>query len=351
MTILIGLDEAGYGPNLGPLCVAASAWSLGNKEESGKRKAGEIAALPVDLYQRLAGAVSRKPESQRIAIGDSKTLYKPGGGLRLLERGVVAAMIAGGGDAPARWGDLLSVTRADVHGCRHALPWHDDFDCRLPIDAARDEVATIGQSLHATCQSSGVAPVAMRAKLVFPREFNEQTERYGSKGAALSHVTLGLLREILDSLRVLRCDRPRVLRCDRPRVLRCSTAGVTIVCDKHGGRNRYGELLQHHFPAATIDTLVESRAESRYRWVAEGSMVDIRFRTKGESFLPTALASMMAKYLRELSMRAFNQFWRGHLPDLKPTAGYPVDAKRFKAQIDAVQRQLGIVDRDLWRSR
>jgi hypothetical protein len=50
-------------------------------------------------------------------------------------------------------------------------------------------------------------------------------------------------------------------------------------------------------------------------------------------------------------MRAFNQFWAGHLPDLRPTAGYPVDARRFKRDIAAVQRDLGIDDRVLWRTR
>jgi hypothetical protein len=50
-------------------------------------------------------------------------------------------------------------------------------------------------------------------------------------------------------------------------------------------------------------------------------------------------------------MQAFNAFWNQYLPDLKPTAGYPVDAKRFKNEIESVQRQLGIEDRILWRSR
>ena len=67
--------------------------------------------------------------------------------------------------------------------------------------------------------------------------------------------------------------------------------------------------------------------------------------------MPTALASMVAKYHRELAMRAFNAFWQKHVPDLRPTAGYPVDAKRFQAEIAPRQRQLGIAEADLWRRR
>ena len=72
---------------------------------------------------------------------------------------------------------------------------------------------------------------------------------------------------------------------------------------------------------------------------------------QGERFLPTALASMTAKYLRELSMRAFNKFWSVHVPDLRPTAGYPKDAHRFYKDIRTAQRKLGIDDHALWRQK
>ena len=72
---------------------------------------------------------------------------------------------------------------------------------------------------------------------------------------------------------------------------------------------------------------------------------------KGETYLPAALASMASKYLRELAMRALNAFWCREVPNLKPTAGYPQDAKRFKAEIAEKQTELGVEDRILWRVR
>jgi hypothetical protein len=39
------------------------------------------------------------------------------------------------------------------------------------------------------------------------------------------------------------------------------------------------------------------------------------------------------------------------VPGLRPTAGYPQDAVRFKREIEACQQRLGIADRSLWRNR
>ena len=43
--------------------------------------------------------------------------------------------------------------------------------------------------------------------------------------------------------------------------------------------------------------------------------------------------------------------WTDRLPELRPTAGYPGDSRRFKAEIEPLQRELAIDDRALWRSR
>ena len=39
-----------------------------------------------------------------------------------------------------------------------------------------------------------------------------------------------------------------------------------------------------------------------------------------------ALASIVSKTVRELWMDVFNEYWRGRIPGLRPTAGYPSDA-------------------------
>ena len=96
---------------------------------------------------------------------------------------------------------------------------------------------------------------------------------------------------------------------------------------------------------------MEGQQESAYRWESDSLPIEIHFRAGGESYLPTALASMTAKYLRELSMKAWNKYWCDQVKGLRPTAGYPADAKRFKREIEPLQNQLEIPDHILWRKR
>ena len=138
MYLLIGTDEAGYGPNLGPLVISASVW--------------QVEASPQDqqLYDSLAAVVCREPakaHARRVAWADSKALYSPGQGLGTLERGVLAALDLVGG-CPTDWRgvwqalDPLAADRLD------ALPWH------LRVQPAAAVGERIGQARRADSRAA-----------------------------------------------------------------------------------------------------------------------------------------------------------------------------------------------------
>lgn len=333
MTWLVGVDEAGYGPNLGPLAIAATAWHLPLFDCT------SADAAP-DLYELLDSAVSNEPDgTKRIAIADSKRLYKPRGGLQNLERGLFAALEHHDGRAPESWNDLLKALGIPASNGDAALPWQRGFNPSLPADLNTESQRACRQMLSQACESASIGNLQLRAKLIQPAEFNDLIDKFGTKGAALSHLTLGLLKSLLAEILLAKPG-------GKPQSL-----GAICTLDKHGGRSKYCGLLQHHFPEDWIETLRESRAASSYAWGTPERRITASFRVGGESFLPTALASMIAKYLREVSMRGFNEYWSREVPGIKPTAGYPVDAKRFRAEIAQQQRTLNIDDRILWRNR
>jgi hypothetical protein len=321
MPYLIGTDEAGYAPNLGPLVISASVWWVADDE------------LQVDLYKRLNKVVCRLPGrrgvARRVAIADSKALYSPALGLRVLERGVLAAL--GLIDyCPGDWLEVWQLLDAEALAHLPTMPWHLNYDLPLPLAADAEDLRRTIPKLRRGFESSGVRLVALRSRAVFPEQFNRSTEKFGNKGEALSKITLSLVADMLKH---------------------CAGESVLVVCDKHGGRNHYGRLLQQQFPEPLVKVYGESAAESIYRWGPDDERIEIRFRAGGEDFMPAALASMASKYLRELAMRAFNDFWCGRVPDLAPTAGYPRDAKRFHSAIQETQLALGIADRIVWRDR
>ncbi|MBB77194.1 MAG: hypothetical protein CMJ75_22030 [Planctomycetaceae bacterium] len=321
MGLLIGTDEAGYGPNLGPLVVAATVWRTSTAMDC------------QDLYERLDDVVCRTPlprtdQRKRLPVADSKQLYRPGSDWGHLERAVLAALSLTGGPVH-NWTEVWPAVDRE-NAILPPLPWYTDFQISLPRDIAAADVDWWRTRLCESLPARGVELVGVLARVVFPEEFNRRVDATGSKGTLLSEATLQLISK-------------------------CREFGagdwVTIRCDKHGGRSRYGPLLQETFPEYLIEVVCEGREQSVYRWGPANERVEIGFVTGGEQFLPAALASMTAKYLRELAMFAFNQFWTCLLPGLRPTAGYPVDAKRFKEEIETTQRQLGIADDSLWRKR
>ena len=90
----------------------------------------------------------RNPSERRIAIADSKSLYSPGLGLRQLERGLHAVLLALQQSLPC-WSAIIEYCEADPDGHHKTACWPDGFDCTLPIDAAADEVTRLARAVFA----------------------------------------------------------------------------------------------------------------------------------------------------------------------------------------------------------
>ncbi len=162
MGYLIGTDEAGYGPNLGPLVISATAWEVpdgvGNE----------------DLFERLAGVVSPKPvrgNGPCVAMADSKSLYKPGKGLRNLELGLWAALAALD-LMPRSWRDLWRILAPGSLDRMRSVPWYADYDEPTPIDCEAEQCAAAAETLRAGLADAGVKLIAVRSRAVFEEEFN-----------------------------------------------------------------------------------------------------------------------------------------------------------------------------------
>ncbi|HZZ81875.1 MAG TPA: hypothetical protein VFE62_25465 [Gemmataceae bacterium] len=316
----IGIDEAGYGPNLGPFVMTLVACRVPDKLHRSC------------LWKLLKKKIRRADEDAdgRMVVADSKLVYAPTSGWCDLEKSVLAAH-AGGFFAPsATLHDLLGdLAHGDVPSLRGET-WFVG-DTPLPTEVEPDAAAEAIDSWRAVSASADVAWGFCRSVIVPAPRFNELIDKWDSKSAVLSVAVTQLMRQCVEHT---------------------AAEPMRFVIDKHGGRNTYSALLQEAFCEGMVLAEEEGRMRSVYRVVGLDRSVQIVVTPKAdvENFT-VSLASMFSKYVRELLMREFNRFWKSHIPDLKPTAGYPSDASRYFDEIRPTLAKLGISERAVWRCR
>lgn len=314
----VGIDEAGYGPNLGPLVMTAVACHVPDEHAD------------ADLWAVLSKAVRRhgdRKRRQRLFIDDSKLVYSTARGLAELETSVLGILL-GAGAAPACLATLVDLLHPD-----HDLPgeaWYCGTSA-LPLTAEAEDIAQRSQTFRTTCDDAQVQWRVLRSVIVSPPRFNALIDRWGTKGAALG---LGLTQLL------------------QAAVAPGPAEPVSVVVDKHGGRNRYGSLLEEALPGVWALPRDEGMDQSIYDVMGLDRPVRVTFRPRADSgSFEVALASMISKYVREALMAEFNRFWQQHVADLTPTAGYPGDAARFLEAIRPALVRLQIAEELVWRKR
>lgn len=310
-----GMDEAGYGPNLGPLVVALTCW--------------EVPDVAFDFWSKLAGSCSRDGTQHRtrLHIADSKVVHNAANGIAPLELSAwsllqqaqylsndIRAMVSTGHDLPG-------LKPLNGSGVQHRSEYS------LPVEADESLVSVLSAQLRADLESSQVKCLGIWADIIWPARFNELVSAQGNKSNVLTHLSLNLLAS------------------------RWSVGDVfqqLVQADRHGGRKFYAGPLQAIVGEnGFVTVLSETKERSRYRMHS----TEIEFAEKSERHFAVAAASLAAKYLRELAMLEFNAFWSNHQADLKPTKGYPEDARRFLADIQVTLDRLQIPISSVWRER
>lgn len=314
MLVYTGIDEAGYGPLLGPLCVGSATFVLSHDDP---------ARGAPNLWERLDDVIcrGRKDRRRRIAVDDSKRLKGPNRGskqhpLAHLERGLLA-FLGADGDMPDTDAGLLE--RVGVAEPRQ--PWYGTTT-EIPLAWDAPQLGIDASRLRRGLQRSGIEIADLTAEAIDAEDFNRELERVGRK----STINFGaVLRRIEAVWSRWPTDHPRIL------------------IDRQGGRTHYREELQMAFPESRIQVLAESEALSRYRLDRSGSQITVSFLKEAESHhLPVALASMLAKYVRELLMLRLNRFFVGRMATLRPTAGYVQDGRRYVQEIEPLMSELSI---------
>ncbi|MEM7199923.1 MAG: hypothetical protein AAF628_06640 [Planctomycetota bacterium] len=315
MRELAGVDEAGLGPILGPLVVA-----------------GVGLQLPPDVtpWRALRAIVSKsRNEPRKLRVDDSKKVNQGEHGFVRLEECVLSFWTAWRGALPPTLGALLSDLGAD-HWLPTECPWYRELDVALPLQADAGAVELLAHRLARAMRGAELQLSAIAARIVDAKEFNELVDESDNK----SRTHLQVYSEVIDA------------------ILHQVGDGAEITADRCGGLMRYQAALEELWPEAQIRVVTETSRRSAYDVSARGRTARLSFDVGADArSFPTALASCVAKYLRETLIDRLNRWFCDRVPGLLPTAGYYTDGQRFVREVAALMRREALPSDLLVRSR
>ncbi|MCC6573545.1 MAG: hypothetical protein IT462_07120 [Planctomycetes bacterium] len=324
---IVGIDEAGLGPLLGPMTVGYSAFEL-------PQPLSADAVMNLDLWKNLGGAIARKPGKRRAkpVVCDSKVIYSPGKGLKALEEEVLAWAHHAGIDTSSL-DEVIAGLCPLAREKRHVYPWYEKSPAGFPLECEAALAPLRVKPIASALRGAGVALRTLGVVPVFEGEFNRTLRQTDNKSKAEFEV----IGRILANLWV-------------------KHRHFAVICDRQGGRAHYRHVLHEQFAEADITIFTESPKVSTYELCVSSEpdqpRMFIAFVEKGDGkHFPVALASMCAKYVRELMMDRLNDWFVGHQPGLKPTAGYYGDGRRFLDDTVELRKRLAIDDSLFIRSK
>lgn len=297
MAILVGIDEAGYGPLLGPLVVSAAAMRLPDED------------LKSDMWQMLKGAVSinKKNLNGRILIADSKKAYSKKAGIDHLQRTVLTVLKYLGQDAD----NVLSLLNKLCPNCLERIvkyPWYENI-AEQKLGQNNDAISLCACVLSKELKRASVDFLSIKSICLDVGYYNKMVNLVQNKATVLFTSICTLIQQYFDEF---------------------GSENLQIIVDRQGGRADYRGPLLSMFNGAELKVLRQDENLSSYHLSLGDKQMKIHFAVKADSkYLPVCLASMASKYIRELLIEQMNKYFIAHCAELVPTAGYWTDGTRF----------------------
>jgi ribonuclease HII len=315
---VLGIDEAGLSPVVGPLVVSGTLFKTSAADEG------------ANFWRMLEGCIcSRAREAAgRLIVADSKAVHKKGD-LTRLEEAVFSFLYSRGDRRITNLAQLLKRINASIE--HEDYPWYEPEKLDLPTKAWDNTARRHGRTLRKAMRNEEMAFVAAYCEPVLAGRFNGDIARTRNKSTL---------------------EWERVSRIIYSALKVCGGENLTVCVDKLGGRERYDDLLEDVLGDAQPDRAKMGKDVSVYEYSRSGGRVRVLFIKSGEEkALPVALASMFSKYVRELFLIQLNEWFCERLPGLKPTAGYHKDGWRFVNETKSYREENGIQEKLLVRSR
>ena len=297
MAVLVGIDEAGFGPILGPLVVSSSTFSVPEQ------------LVTKDLWQVLTKSVGdkRKHLAGRLLIADSKKAYSKSTGIRHLERTVLTALKCLG-EEPTTLTELVEILSPDNPDRLSNYPWYKTNSNHL-LSPNNGDRAIASAVFTEDMKSNDIELLDIKSCCLDVGYYNKMMAAVKNKANVLFTATSALIKRAWDNF---------------------TSDDLHVMVDRQGGRVHYRENLLRMFENVDLKILNETQTASSYELRDARRRMRLHFVVGADDrFLAVSLASMTSKYLRELLVGSINRYFAGFGTELKPTAGYWKDGLRF----------------------
>ncbi len=294
--LVMGVDENGLGPRLGPLVATG---------------------LTLEMPRYLRSALCER--GLRLGLTDSK---ETGGFGRMgfTESVALALLGSGPGGVPRSADRLLQRVFPDVEPrlkarCPNASTANQCWGVDLALPVFGGDPVFGRALLDRLVGRSQLRVVDVESRIACAGVLNAKLESGKNKLA----VDLELFEELIDSVR------------------RRHGAQLLAVCGMIGGIRDYGSRMGR-FDSARVRPLTGRRGQRRYAIEGVG---EVRFEVDADArHLPVALASIVGKYVREICMRRIGEFYRRGDPELQLASGYhdPVTTRFIEATATSRRR-------------
>lgn len=298
--LVLGVDENGLGPVLGPLVATSVAMEMPRYDRSALRRRG-------------------------LSLGLTDSKQSGGFGKMAFVESVALALLAGEGgqDVPGSADGVLDRVfrdgRSRLRACCPDDPTADQcWAVELPLPIFGGDPAVGREVLDKLVGRSRLRVVNVKSRVACAGMLNA----HRAAGKHKFDVDFDLFEQLIASM------------------YRVHGAPLLAICGMIGGIRDYAPRFSL-FERDRIQPIVGRRTERRYAVEGVG---EIRFEIDADArHLPVALASMVGKYVRELCMLRIGEFYRRGDPDLTLASGYrdPV-TKRFIEATSLLRKRYGI---------
>ncbi len=336
MAVIVGIDEAGFGPLLGPLVISSTAFALPDN------------LLNKDLWKILkkSTAQKRKHLAGRLLITDSKKAYSKALGIHHLRRTTLTCL-ALLDNHPTTLADLFQFLCPESLPRLTEYPWYQKADSH-PLSPDKPNLDIAASLLKKDLAANQIKLLDLKSRCLDVAYYNQMVDAVKNKARVLFCETSALIARAFTQF---------------------GKDNLQIIIDKQGGRSHYRKNLLLMFPDASLQIICETPALSSYELTtrlrastelsrmsssksAGQNKMRLHFAVKADSrFLPVALASILSKYLRELLIENINRYFLSFDTRLKPTAGYFKDGRRFIHEIKSISPPVPFNPTHLLRSR